>query len=284
MSTEITSEFVWHNIPPRPRDSHKGSFGTVLAVAGSAYYRGAALLAAEGALRTGAGIVTLASVEPVLAAAVARLPECCLCPCVAGAEGGISPESIPQLQRQKATVLLLGPGLGGTAQSTGRAAETRTLVQKLLPGFAGSAVMDADGLNAAAQLLPYLGTLPHPAGELIVTPHPGEMARLTGLSVAQINADRENTACQYAEKWNAVVVTQGLPYRGGCTRWPRVHKPYRQPRSCPGRQRRCAGRYDGGPAGLRPACIRSCGLRGVSARCRCRPCRCCAWRVRNAAA
>ena len=108
MSTEITSEFVWHNIPPRPRDSHKGSFGTVLAVAGSAYYRGAALLATEGALRTGAGIVTLASVEPVLAAAVARLPECCLCPCVAGAEGGISPESIPQLQRQKATVLLLG--------------------------------------------------------------------------------------------------------------------------------------------------------------------------------
>lgn len=180
MSTEITSEFVWHNIPPRPRDSHKGSFGTVLAVAGSAYYRGAALLAAEGALRTGAGIVTLASVEPVLAAAVARLPECCLCPCVAGAEGGISPESIPQLQRQKATVLLLGPGLGGTAQSTGRAAETRTLVQKLLPGFAGSAVLDADGLNAAAQLLAEGKTLPHPAGELIVTPHPGEMARLTG--------------------------------------------------------------------------------------------------------
>ena len=170
MSTEITSEFVWHNIPPRPRDSHKGSFGTVLAVAGSAYYRGAALLAAEGALRTGAGIVTLASVEPVLAAAVARLPECCLCPCVAGAEGGISPESIPQLQRQKATVLLLGPGLGGTAQSTGRAAETRTLVQKLLPGFAGSAVLDADGLNAAAQLLAEGKTLPHPAGELIVTP------------------------------------------------------------------------------------------------------------------
>ena len=144
MSTEITSEFVWHNIPPRPRDSHKGSFGTVLAVAGSAYYRGAALLATEGALRTGAGIVTLASVEPVLAAAVARLPECCLCPCVAGAEGGISPESIPQLQRQKATVLLLGPGLGGTAQSAARAAETRTLVQKLLPGFAGSAVLDAE--------------------------------------------------------------------------------------------------------------------------------------------
>ena len=208
MSTEITSEFVWHNIPPRPRDSHKGSFGTVLAVAGSAYYRGAALLAAEGALRTGAGIVTLASVEPVLAAAVARLPECCLCPCVAGAEGGISPESIPQLQRQKATVLLLGPGLGGTAQSTGRAAETRTLVQKLLPGFAGSAVLDADGLHAAADLLQTEKML-HPQGELILTPHPGEMARLTGRSAAEINADREGTALRYAKAWNAVVVLKG---------------------------------------------------------------------------
>lgn len=208
MSTEITSEFVWHNIPPRPRDSHKGSFGTVLAVAGSAYYRGAALLAAEGALRTGAGIVTLASVEPVLAAAVARLPECCLCPCVAGAEGGISPESIPQLQRQKATVLLLGPGLGGTAQSAARAAETRTLVQKLLPGFAGSAVLDADGLNAAADLL-QTEKMPHPQGELILTPHPGEMARLTGRSVAEINADREGMALRYAKAWNAVVVLKG---------------------------------------------------------------------------
>lgn len=208
MSTEITSEFVWHSIPPRPRDSHKGSFGTVLAVAGSAYYRGAALLAAEGALRTGAGIVTLASVEPVLSAAVARLPECCLCPCVAGAEGGISPESIPQLQRQKATVLLLGPGLGGTAQSTGRAAETRTLVQKLLPGFAGSAVLDADGLNAAADLLQTEKIL-HPQGELILTPHPGEMARLTGRSAAEINADREGTALRYAKVWNAVVVLKG---------------------------------------------------------------------------
>ena len=209
MAVEITEDFVWQVIPPRPRESHKGTFGTVLAVAGSASYRGAALLAAEGALRTGAGIVTLASVEPVLAAAAARLPECCLCPCAAGAEGGISPESIPFIQRQKATVLLLGPGLGGTAQSAARAAETRVLVQRLLPDFAGSAVLDADGLNAAAQLLAEGKALPHPMGELILTPHPGEMARLTGLSVAEISADREKIARQYAKKWNVVVVLKG---------------------------------------------------------------------------
>ena len=180
----------------------------MLAVAGSASYRGAAALAVEGALRTGAGIVTLASVEPVLAAVSARLPECCLCPCEAGAEGGIAPESIPRIQRQKATVLLLGPGLGYTAQSMARAAETRTLVQTLLPGFAGSAVLDADGLNAAADLL-QAGKMLHPMGELIVTPHPGEMARLTGLSAAAIHTDREGTALRFARAWNAVVVLKG---------------------------------------------------------------------------
>lgn len=201
--------YVWTCLRPRPRDSHKGTFGAVLAVAGSASYRGAAALAVEGALRTGAGIVTLASVEPVLAAVSARLPECCLCPCEAGAEGGIAPESIPRIQRQKATVLLLGPGLGYTAQSMARAAETRTLVQTLLPGFAGSAVLDADGLNAAARLLAEGAAFPHPAGELIVTPHPGEMARLTGLSAAQINADRAGTALRCAQAWNAVVVLKG---------------------------------------------------------------------------
>lgn len=205
----ITSDFVWQAIQPRPRDAHKGTFGSVLAVAGSASYRGAAALAVEGALRTGAGIVTLASVEPVLAAVAARLPECCLCPCEAGAGGGISTQNIDRIRRQKASVLLAGPGLGYTAQSAARAAETRALVKTLLPGFSGSAVLDADGLNAAAQLLAEGKTLPHPAGELIVTPHPGEMARLTGLSAAEINADREEIARQYAEKWNAVVVLKG---------------------------------------------------------------------------
>lgn len=209
MAATITPESVWAHIPPRARDSHKGSFGAVLVVAGSACYRGAASLAVEGALRTGAGIVTLASVEPVLAAVSARLPECCLCPCLAGAEGGISPRSLPNITRQKATTLLLGPGLGYTAQSAARAAETRELVEKLLPGFGGSAVLDADGLNAAASLMNGGEELPRPAKELILTPHPGEMSRLTGLSVEAVQADREGIARRYAAQWNAVVVLKG---------------------------------------------------------------------------
>ena len=82
------------------------------------------------------------------------------------------------------------------------------LVKTLLPGFSGSAVLDADGLNAAADLLQTEKML-HPQGELILTPHPGEMARLTGHSAAEINADREGTALRYAKAWNAVVVLKG---------------------------------------------------------------------------
>lgn len=208
MTPEITAGFVWSRIPKRGRESNKGSFGAVLAVAGSACYRGAAVLTVEGALRTGAGIVTLASVELVAAAVAARLPECCLCPCEPGAEGGISPQSIPRILRQKASVLLIGPGLGYLAQSSARAAETRTLVKKLLTGFSGSAVLDADGLNAAADLL-QTGKMLHPKGELVLTPHPGEMARLTGCSAAEINADREAIALHFAKEWNAVVVLKG---------------------------------------------------------------------------
>lgn len=150
LMTEITSEFVWSRIRPRPRTATR-TFGSVLGSGRAAPAIGAAaLLAAEGALRAGAGLVTLASVEPVLAAASARLPECCLLPCIDGAEGGISPESLPLLRRQKAAVLLAGPGLGYTAQSTARAAETRTLIQQLLSGFAGCAVAGRRRVEAAA--------------------------------------------------------------------------------------------------------------------------------------
>ena len=167
---ETTSDFVWQAIQPRPRDAHKGTFGSVLAVAGSASYRGAAALAVEGALRTGAGIVTLASVEPVLAAVAARLPECCLCPCKAGAEGGISPQNIEHIRRQMASVLLAGPGLGYTAQSAARAAETRTQVKTLLPSYSGRAKLDADDLNTAKTLLKLAAFLAIPIGLIFAEP------------------------------------------------------------------------------------------------------------------
>ena len=143
MAATITPESVWAHIPPRARDSHKGSFGAVLVVAGSACYRGAASLAVEGALRTGAGIVTLASVEPVLAAVSARLPECCLCPCLAGAEGGGSVGS------RSVEVDRTGGGFvgGQTASQQGRRHPGQSV-----PAAAPGKARIARGVDAAAAI------------------------------------------------------------------------------------------------------------------------------------
>ncbi len=201
---QLCEEFVFSCIPTRVQESHKGSYGHLLAVAGSRRYRGAASLTAEGALRTGAGIVTLASVEPVLAAVTARLPECCLLPCQENEAGGISAQGADPLSEalQKATVLLMGPGLGNTA-------DTRALVRRLVGEARGTVVLDADALNAAAALLAAGEPMPRPAGSLILTPHPGEMSRLTGLTAAEIAADPAGIAARYAERWECTLVLKG---------------------------------------------------------------------------
>ena len=282
MAATITPESVWAHIPPRARDSHKGSFGAVLVVAGSACYRGAASLAVEGALRAGAGIVTLASVEPVLAAVSARLPECCLCPCLAGAEGGISPRSLPNITRQKATTLLLGPGLGYTAQSAARAAETRELVEKLLPGFGGSAVLDADGLNAAVSLL-NAGPAP-PGGRADPDASPrGNVPAHGAFHFRPCGGPGRR----------CLPLCPGVERRGGAERggdggrragWPLPRQHHGQPGPFPGRQRGRSGRDDGGPAGLRSARLRSRRLCGLPPRSGCRPGRRPPGRIRDAPA
>ena len=195
----ITPAAVWQALPPRPPQSHKGTFGRVLIAAGSARYRGAAALCCEGALRAGAGIVTLASVEPVLALTLARTPECTLLPCTPDEAGGISAQNLPALLETLAacTALVLGPGLGSAAGALGAG---------LLEAARCPVVLDADGLNAAAS-----GAFPLKTrgGPLILTPHPGEMARLCGLTPAQVNADRPALAARMAREWGCILVLKG---------------------------------------------------------------------------
>lgn len=195
----ITASLVLSLLPPRPPESHKGTFGTLLCLCGSLPYRGAALLAAEGALRAGAGIVQLASVEPVLAACCARLPECVLLPLQAGESGGPSVENLPLLREKLkgCRALLAGPGLTPGA-------DTAALVRDLVPRTAGPAVLDADALNALAG-----SALPHPQGGLILTPHPGEMARLAGCTVAEVERDRPAAALHFARENDCVLVLKG---------------------------------------------------------------------------
>lgn len=201
LAKEITAALVFEHLPIRKSESHKGTYGSLLCVCGSNQYRGAAALATEGALRTGAGLVTLASVESVIQNVSARCPEPIFLPCAENAQGGIchtNGSSI--LEKARGTsALLFGPGLGNTP-------DTVALLELLGPGAGCPMVLDADGLNAAATL----EELPRPVNlPLILTPHPGEMARLCGMTTAEINANRESIAAGYARANHCVVVLKG---------------------------------------------------------------------------
>lgn len=198
---KIAQQTVRSLLPVRKADSNKGSYGSVLAVAGSMAYRGAACLCVEGALRGGAGLVYLASVEPVLQLVLTRTPECCACGCRTDAGGGIHPQDTAALREWFAgrnAVLLAGPGLGESAGAIGNA-----LLAKRPPWAA--AVLDADALNALAS-----GTLRAALPQhTILTPHPGEAARLLDTTVQEIQADRERAVCRLAEEYDCVAVLKG---------------------------------------------------------------------------
>ncbi len=196
----LDDAFIFSRIPRRPVHSHKGTFGTALCLCGSRIYQGAALMAAEGALRSGAGIVQLASVQSILSACVIRLPECTLLPLTETPQGTISAENIPLLSQylpQRKAVLM---GCGLTISP-----DTEQLVHQLIPLCNGTVVLDADGLNVCQG-----GQLPHPAtGELIVTPHPGEMASLTGKTIAKIQENRVDAALQFSKQNQCITVLKG---------------------------------------------------------------------------
>lgn len=201
MTQIITEEQIWQALPVRRATGHKGSFGRVLALAGSRHYRGAAALAVEGILRGGAGLVTLASVEEVAPVVLGRLPEAMLLSCTCDAAGGISADELPRLLEfaQGCDTLLMGPGMGDTP-------DTLLLVQRLTKAMLGTVVLDADALNVLSRQ----DTLPHPAeGALIITPHPGEMARLCGCTIGQIQQNREAAAVGYAQSHHCIVVLKG---------------------------------------------------------------------------
>lgn len=190
-------------LPQRRAQSNKGSYGSVAAAAGSLAYRGAAALCVEGALRTGAGLVYLASVEPVIQLVLTRTPECCALPCRTDADGGIlaaDAAAVRQRFAEKPAVLLAGPGLGPSAARILNALLTADAKWK-------AAVLDADALNALAA--GELGQFPLLPTNTVLTPHPGEAARLLGCSVAQIQTDRPAAAQELAERYGCVAVLKG---------------------------------------------------------------------------
>lgn len=209
MVTRLTAEWVQSVLPRRQKNDHKGRYGRLLMACGCGRYRGAATLAVSAALRSGAGLVQLASTEKVCAAVAATQPCCIYWPMGEAGDGTALPWDIAGALAQNPTALLAGCGLGATPG-------TAALLQYLLEGAACPIVLDADALNLLCGNL-WAGQSPETGSRLleifdriqpakIITPHPGEMARLCGLTTAQVLADQAGCAAGYARAHNCVVV------------------------------------------------------------------------------
>jgi NAD(P)H-hydrate epimerase len=188
-------------LPPRPADTHKGTYGRLLVVAGSPGMSGAAVLAARAAVRGGAGLVTVASSAATLPAIVAQAAEPLSLALPADPDEGLAPESVRLILRHleaAGSALLLGPGLG-SAPSTVEA------VTRLVERVPACLVLDADGLNCLARAGDPAVRLAARPAPTILTPHPGEMARLLGRRVAERLAD----AAGFAAASRSVVLLKG---------------------------------------------------------------------------
>ncbi|APW62942.1 NAD(P)H-hydrate dehydratase [Paludisphaera borealis] len=187
------------SLAPRPADSHKGRFGSILVVAGSRGMAGAAALAGASALRSGAGLVRVATAAEVNATVASFEPSYMTYPLPCDEEGVISfrsSQGVLERLMEKVDVVAVGPGLG-------QSDDVRALVRWLITSAGKTLVLDADALNALDGDVSVFGGLTQPA---VVTPHPGEFARLVGVSVDRIQGDRENQAASLASRFGHLVV------------------------------------------------------------------------------
>jgi len=208
---DVTVTPMWRWLEPRefsalpfrrPPDSNKGEYGHVLVVAGSRGKSGAAVLSGTAALRAGAGLVTVATAESVQSIVAGALAELMTTPMTCTESGSISLDALRQFEDlvKGKSVVAIGPGLGTEAV-------TQEFVRRIVRDCALPLVLDADGLNAFAGHAAELRD--HGAPILVVTPHPGEMARLVGCSIAEVQSNRIGIATRYAAEWNAWVVLKG---------------------------------------------------------------------------
>ncbi len=196
----VDDKFIKSKIPARKKNSHKGTFGTAMIIAGSLNYTGAALLAGKSSFRSGAGLVTMAVIEPLHAALSGHFPEATwqLLPHKNGfIESGGSEIILKNLG--KTTAILIGPGLGLEEP-------TQNFLASLLSHPLPNLVLDADGLKLLTRIPNWEKILPK---EMILTPHPGEMSILTGLPTEEIQSKRVAVAEKYAKKWNSMIVLKG---------------------------------------------------------------------------
>jgi NAD(P)H-hydrate epimerase len=186
---------------PRAADSNKGLYGHVLIAAGGRGKSGAPAMASLAALRAGAGLVTAAVPESILPTVAGITPELMTLPLKEGAAGEIDPSNLEpdSLRRltERATVIAMGPGMGP---------EPEEFVLGMIEKTKLPLVLDADALNILAK---HIGQLDGRGRTVVLTPHPGEMARLAGISTKEVQANREPLARDFARKHNVTVVLKG---------------------------------------------------------------------------
>jgi hydroxyethylthiazole kinase-like uncharacterized protein yjeF len=188
-------------LPERPRDAHKGTFGTVVVLAGSLGFTGAAYLAATGSARTGAGLTRLLIAETIYPILAAKCTEVMATPVPEVAPGAVGHAAYDLVLRHMSTAEagVIGPGLG-------RDSSTWRLILDLSLRAECPLVLDADALNALADSARKKTRL---GKNRVLTPHPGEMARLLGKTTEAVQADRVGSARKAAKEWGAVVVLKG---------------------------------------------------------------------------
>jgi hydroxyethylthiazole kinase-like uncharacterized protein yjeF len=196
----LTGPEVRRMIPARPKDSHKGSNGHALIVAGSCGMSGAAVLSALGALKAGVGLLTVAIVESERAVLIRRVPEALTLGLPETRQGTLAGKAWDVLRqylsRRPISVIALGPGLSLHPA-------VRKVVRSILKNWRGPLVLDADGLNNVSPC----DVQGHPG--LIMTPHPGEMARFLGVARASVQRDRGALAARVARRLGVVCVLKG---------------------------------------------------------------------------
>jgi NAD(P)H-hydrate epimerase len=186
-------------VTPRSADSHKGDYGRVLIVAGSRGKTGAAHLAAVGALRSGAGLVTVATPASCQAIVAGMAPEY-MTEGLPETDEGLDPEAVDHVIELARDVVAIGPGLG-------QARGTREFIRSLVDRATMPLVIDADGLNAFVDDPDRLAG--REGRDIIITPHPGEMARLVGMSTDEVQASRLEIARNFAVAHHVFVVLKG---------------------------------------------------------------------------
>jgi NAD(P)H-hydrate epimerase len=199
----LTQRWVAERLPPRPERAHKGDFGRVLVVAGSAEFPGAAMLAGLGAMRAGAGLVTVAAAQSVADRLAGAVPELTWMVLDEEAPGLIAPSGWRQVDgaADRFDAVVVGPGLG-------RQPATLRRTRNMVSGLPGPTVVDADALNALAAGARWWQGV---GGSLILTPHPGEFARLVAADILPSDDDpaRADAAADAADRWSQVVVLKG---------------------------------------------------------------------------